>query len=43
MSARLSTGWPPGGKVLSQLVAAGELRIVGAMHDLASGRIDWLG
>jgi len=31
---RLSTGWPPGGKVLSQLVAAGELRIVGAMHDL---------
>ncbi len=29
-------------KVLRQLVAAGELRIVGAMHDLASGRIGWL-
>ncbi|MGB3864105.1 MAG: carbonic anhydrase family protein [Xanthobacteraceae bacterium] len=36
---RLTTG----SKVLKKLVAAGELRIVGAMHDLASGRIDWLG
>jgi carbonic anhydrase len=28
--------------VMKQLVAAGELQIVGAMHDLATGRVTFL-
>jgi carbonic anhydrase len=30
-------------KVMKQLVAAGDLKIVGAMHDLATGKVSWLG
>jgi carbonic anhydrase len=29
--------------VMKQLVAAGDLTIVGAMHDLATGKVSWLG
>ncbi len=28
--------------VMKQLVAAGDLKIVGAMHDLATGKVSWL-